>query len=451
MTGRATLRKLVITLTALAILGSACRGGGSKDGAGGAGGPGGAAGGGNGGAAAAVKTDFGVTSEPCPGAAGKDRGCIYLGAISDLTEGPFAALGKAVTDSQKAFWAKVNKDGGIGGYDVDYTTYTRDNKYNPQIHNQVFQEIEPKVLALGQSLGSPTTAAIIDQLRTKSVVTIPGSWTSAWAFEDVIAESGSNYCFEAMNGVDYMVDKKAIKTVMALHYDGDYGDDAAAGAKAAAEANKLTFTDVETTPGQANQAEAIERVVSAKPDLVIVTTNGTDMSVILGQAASRGFKGQFIGTSPAFNPGVMKGPAASVIKAQFLQTAPWKPFATDTPGHQAMRDALGQIDAPADGYTAGWAWSYPLKAALEDAAAAKDLTRAGLLKALKGLDKVDYQGMLPEGAGNYAAASRGTVRKVVLNKPDDASPTGVSLLEDFFEGKTATGYEFTQACFKAAK
>ncbi|MGH9022576.1 MAG: ABC transporter substrate-binding protein [Acidimicrobiia bacterium] len=446
MTERATWRKLAVTLAALALFGAACRGGGDGE-SGGAGG----GGGGGGGETASVKTDFGVSSDPCPAATNKDNGCIYLGAISDLTEGPFAAFGKAVTDSQKAFWAKVNKDGGIEGYDVDYVTYTRDNKYNPQVHNQVFQEIEPKVLALGQSLGSPTTAAIIDQLRTKGVVIAPATWTSKWAFEDVVAESGSNYCFEATNSVDYMVEKKAIKSVMALHYDGDYGDDAAAGAKIAAEANKLTFTDVETTPGQTNQAEAIERVVSAKPDLVVITTNGTDMSVIVGQAASRGFKGQFIGTSPAFNPGVLKGPAAAAIKAQFYQSAPWKPFATDSPGHQAMRDALGQIDAANDAYTAGWAWSYPLKAALEEAASAKDLTRAGLLKALKSLDKVDYQGMLPEGAGNYAAGSKGTIRKSVLNKPDDAAPTGVSLLEDFFEGKTAAGYEFTEACFDAVK
>ena len=32
-----------------------------------------------------VKTDVGVTSEPCPDSQHKDRGCIYLGTLSDLT------------------------------------------------------------------------------------------------------------------------------------------------------------------------------------------------------------------------------------------------------------------------------------------------------------------------------------------------------------------------------
>ncbi len=63
-----------------------------------------------------------------------------------------------------------------------------------------------------------------------------------------------------------------------------------------------------------------------------------------------------------------------------------------------MRDALTPTPSPlSDGYTAGWVWSYPLKAALEKAAANKDLTRAGVLAAAKSLTSVDYEGMLPAG------------------------------------------------------
>src|SRR4029450_13890719 len=72
-----------------------------------------------------VKTDIGVTSEPCPGSANKDRGCIYLGTLSDLTEGPFAPLAVPITDAQKDFWERVNASGGIGRkYDVDVAQHT---------------------------------------------------------------------------------------------------------------------------------------------------------------------------------------------------------------------------------------------------------------------------------------------------------------------------------------
>ena len=84
--------------------------------------------------------------------------------------------------------------------------------------------------------------------------------------------------------------------------------------------------------------------------------------------------------------------------ALYLQSAPWQPCGADTPGHKAMRDGARQRRrSPNDGYTAGWVWSYPLKAALEKAAENKDLTRAGLLAAVKSLTSVDYEGMLPAG------------------------------------------------------
>jgi ABC-type branched-subunit amino acid transport system substrate-binding protein len=393
------------------------------------------------------QTGVGVTKEACPQAVNKNNGCIYLGTISDLTSGPFKALAVPITDAQKAFWARVNKQGGIGGYDIDVTTYVRDNKYNPEVHNQVYQEIKGKVLALAQTLGSPTTAAIIGDLRSSKVVSVPASWTSGWAFEDVIIESGTNYCFESMNSVDYAVDKFGTKSVMAVHYAGDYGDDAAAGTKVAAQARNLTFKDVQTASGQDNQAGAIDAVVTGAPDLVILTTGPTDAAVIIGQAAARGYHGKFIGTSPTWNPGLLTSPAAPAIKALYLQSGPWKSFATDSPGHKAMREAIGQVQAN-DGYTSGWALSYPLKAALAQAAKDGKLNREGLFAAVKKLDKVDYEGMLPSGAGNFAGdPNTATFRQSVISKPDDTAPAGVSLVQDFFVGPSAKAHNFTKPCY----
>lgn len=399
-----------------------------------------------------IKTGPGVTTEACPNAVNASHGCIYLGVISDLTVGPFKALAVPITDAQKAFWNRVNKDGGIGGYDVDVTTYIRDNKYNPETHNQVYQEIKGKVLALAQTLGSPTTAAIINDLKSSSIVAAPASWTSAWAFEDVIVESGANYCVESMNAIDYAVDQFGVKNVMAVHYPGDYGDDAAAGAKLGAQARSLSFTDVATAPGVDKQAGAINEVVTKKPDLVILTTAPAEAATIIGQSAARGFTGKFIGTSPSWNPGLIASPAAAAIKALYLQTSPWDAWGTDTPGHKAMREALGTSITPNDGYTSGWVWSYPLKAALKKANDNKDLTREGLLKAVKSLDKVDYEGMLPAGSGNYAGGpDGGQVRVTSIYKPDDAGPTKTSQVKPLSTGQTAKAFKLEKPCFQQLK
>ncbi|MFI9558202.1 ABC transporter substrate-binding protein [Nonomuraea endophytica] len=390
----------------------------------------------------------GVTREPCPLAVDKNKGCIYLGTISDLTQGPFAALAVPITDAQKAFWKRVNTAGGIGGkYEVDVQAYVRDNKYNPEVHRQVYNEIKDKVLGLAQTLGSPTTAAIIGDLKANNVVSAPASWTSAWEFEDVIVESGANYCVEAMNSVDYAMETYKPKTVMAVHLAGDYGADAAAGAKIAAEKNGLEFTAVETPPGATEQGRAITEITKNKPDLVILTTGPADAAAIVGQSAAAGFKGRFIGTGPTWNPALLKSPAAPALKALYEQSSPGKPFNADTPGHKAMREALTGV-TPNDGYTSGWVWSYPLKAALEKMVASGDISRKGLLAAVKTLSTVDYEGMLPPEAGNFSGdPNTATFRQTLVNKLDETAPTGVSTVKEFFIGPTAQGYAMDGPCY----
>ncbi|MFI6483241.1 ABC transporter substrate-binding protein [Nonomuraea sp. NPDC050663] len=391
----------------------------------------------------------GITSEPCPIAVDKNKGCIYLGTISDLTAGPFAALAVPITDAQKAFWKRVNEAGGIGGkYEVDVQAYVRDNKYNPETHRQVYNEIKDKVLGLAQTLGSPTTAAIIDDLKANSIVSAPASWTSAWEFEDVIIETGSNYCIESMNAVDYAVETYKPKSIMAVHLAGDYGADAAAGAKIAAEKAGVTFTALETPPGATEQGRAITEITKNKPDVVIITTGPADMATIVGQTAAAGYKGRFIGTGPTWNPALLKSPAAPALKALYEQSSPGKSWGSDTPGHKAMRDALPNV-TPNDGYTSGWAWSYPMKAALDKMVAGGDVSRKGLLAAVKSLATVDYEGMLPADAGNFAGdANAATFRQTLINKVDEAAPTGVSMVKDFYTGSTAQGYTMDGPCFQ---
>ena len=64
----------------------------------------------------------------------KAKGCIYLGIdLRPHRRARSRPSAVPITDAQKAFWKRVNKPGGIGGYEIDVTTYVRDNKYNPQI------------------------------------------------------------------------------------------------------------------------------------------------------------------------------------------------------------------------------------------------------------------------------------------------------------------------------
>jgi ABC-type branched-subunit amino acid transport system substrate-binding protein len=386
----------------------------------------------------------GVTSEPCPEAIDRTKGCIYLGFISDLRNPDAAAL----TDVQQRFWDRVNRAGGIGGHEIDATTYVRDNRNEPRTHTRAYEDIRGKVLALGQTMGGPTTASVITQMRVDDMVAAPASSTSAWGFEPTIVESGANYCVEGVNAVDYAVASGAVRSVMSIHLPGDYGDDHAAGVRAAAAANRATFINIKTDPGAERQTGAVAAILERRPDVVVLALNPVETEVIVAGAAAGGFAGRIVGAAPSWDPELLRGPAAPAFRALYVQSAPWAPWSADTPGHRAMRAALGSTP-PHEGQVGGWIWSYPLKAALETAAKSGDLTRAGLVRAVRGLRSVDYEGMLPAGAGDFAAGrGAGGNQSLILSPATGTGVADVPVVRDFFAGPTLAGFDPDRPCFQ---
>ena len=276
------------------------------------------------GAAGEITPGPGMTDEPCPDAVNQDNGCIYLGILSDLTEGPFAALANPIVAGQQAFWTTVNEDGGIGGYDINISEYTRDNKYNPQTQVQEYQAIEGDILALAQSLGTPPTLATLDLFTQDNVLAVPASWWSGWSVPDadnsVILESGEPYCIESMNGLDWWSQDNEVASVMSVGYPGDYGGDGAAGAEAWANANDvewLGFTQTAPNATAGNQDAAVGAILNASPDVVQIGTGPAELAEIVGKAVSQGFEGQFLGSVPTWNPALLDsrgrpGPAVVV-------------------------------------------------------------------------------------------------------------------------------------------
>ncbi|MEX1178936.1 MAG: ABC transporter substrate-binding protein [Nitriliruptor sp.] len=445
-------------LCAIALAASACGGGNGDDGASDDGGEvatddGGAEdgaedGGGEGGE---IATDVGVTEEPCENAVNEDNGCLYLGVLSDLTVGPFAPLGVQIVEGQRAFWQRVNEDGGIGGYDIDIDTYTRDNEYNPQTQSQLYNEIEPEILALAQTLGTPPTEAILPDMDADNVVGIPASWWSGWNFEDsdlgLILESGYSYCVESQIGLDWSSENEGeITTVQAVGYPGDYGGDAAAGAEAWAEANGAEYLGfVETGPNAlvGSQDAAVNQVASGGADAVILGVGPAEAAEIVGGAAAGGFEGRFLGSVPTWNPAIMDSPAAPALEAMFTHVGPWEAFTGESEAHQAMQAALGEGELPGnDGYTFGWIWSYPLKSLLETAAENGDLTRQGVRDAVEGLT-VDYEGALPERTFGEEGED---VRVAVISKPDSEEPLRLRTEETGVTGPTADEFAYESRC-----
>lgn len=402
----------------------------------------------------------GVTEEPCENPAGgvsnDGNGCIYLGILSDLTVGPFAPLGVEIQRGQQDFWARINADGGIDGFDVDIDTYTRDTEYNPQNHSQAYRQIEPNILALAQSLGTATTEAILTSMDEDDVIAGPAGWWSGFHFADqskgLIVPSGYSYCIESMIGLDWYNENGPVPvgSIAAVGYPGDYGGDVAAGAELWADANAVNFAGFIPTGPNAlvgTQDEAVRAILNSGANIVMLGVGPSETAEIVGKVAASGAplgSVMFIGSGPTWNPLLLGSPAAEALVGLFTHVSPWEDFTGDTAGHEAMRGAFGDAAPINAGYAAGWVWQYPIKAAIEAAAETGALTRSALRSVVDGL-VVDYEGILPQ-ATMGGDPNENVSRTAVIGVPDPDSPTGLRTVADTVRGTTADAFEYTQAC-----
>ncbi|GGC65612.1 ABC transporter substrate-binding protein [Hoyosella rhizosphaerae] len=387
-----------------------------------------------------VATGTGVTDDPCPNAVNADNGCIYLGALNDLEGGPFAELGAQIHQGQLAFWRNVNENGGIGGYDIDLGTYTRNTAYSVDEHATQYQDIEPHILALGMSLGTPQTESVLADMDRANLVAIPGSWWSGLHFDDadrgLILESGYSYCTESVIGLDWFSEEYGTpESLMTVGFPGDYGSDAAVGAAAWAEANDVeVLAQVDTAPNAMvqNQDAAVERILSLAPDVVVLATAPAEAAEIVAKSAARGFDGRFIGSVPTWNPRLLETPALGALSALYNHVGPWQGWDGESDAMTAIRESLDGGVPANQGYLFGWIWSYPLKSLLEKAADEGELTRSALRAAIDGLE-VDYEGALPNRTfGTTPAIGDFTA---TISVPDASVELGTRTLVD---GVTAT-------------
>lgn len=391
----------------------------------------------------------GVTEEPCPQAIDDSKGCIYLGAITDLT-GPFSPIGAPMIEGSQAYWQNVNENGGIDGYEVDMVTHVRDNAYNETTHSQEYREIRDQVLMLAHSMGTAHTNGILDDTRQQNIVTVPASLGSNWLFEEGVMEFGTSYCAEAMNMVDYAVDNFDATSVGAVHFPGDYGDDAAKGAEIAAEERGVEFTRYTTAPGGTDEQTAvIQRILADQPDVVVLSTSAIETGAIVGATVAQGFEGQFIGSTPTWSAGLMGSQAAPALEARYLHAGAVAPWGHDSEGHIEMREVAESMGTePDDWFVLGWGASSVIHGLLEQAVENDELTRSGLYESVDSLTGVDTGGMFAEGAGDYSGdVNENASRSSIINRIEPGSPTGLVLEEEWYEGPTAADFEYTEACY----
>jgi ABC-type branched-subunit amino acid transport system substrate-binding protein len=431
-------RKLLILLFVLGLIAAACGGDDSSDD-----GPS---------DPSELTVDVGVDIE---------AGTIKIGMLSDLT-GPFGPLVSAIVAAHEVYWGNVNANGGINGLQVELVV--RDTVYDPVNHVQFYEELKDSVVAFGHSTGTPQTLAINEDLQSDGILAIPLTWYSGWTDPDINANllpHGTPYCLEAMSMIEYLQGVAqengiANPTLAVASVPGDFGLDAMAGALLAAEALGIeVISDGSGTiiPGQ-DQLPVSDAIVNSGADMVYVTASPGLFGEVYGGVVAQGFQALWSGAGPSYNPVFLDGAIADAISRDHYGSLYLSPWGSDNAGMQDLMDLLATAspDAPAsDYYGEGVVEAKIMHEVLLAAYAAGDMTQAGVVKAAKSLESIEFNGLAP--SESYAGDPNDIVqREITVFRPDKAlraaGGTGTVTIEETYTGSVAADYTFTGACYE---
>jgi ABC-type branched-subunit amino acid transport system substrate-binding protein len=271
-----------------------------------------------------------------------------------------------------------------------------------------------------------------------------------------------------MNAMEFISDMGG-ESVAIVTFPGDYGEDSGNGAVIGAD-----FYGIEVAydgraaviPGQ-DQTQVISSIVSSGADWVFATVNPSTFGEILGGALQGGYQGLWTGASPSYDFRLLDTPLADALGQVYYQSTYGITWGTDIPGMAEVTAAMQAAypdRRPSDAFLIGWNEAVAMRAVLEAALAAGDISRAGMVAAAATIAEIDFEGRTPN--QSYAGTPDEYVQRAsIMLKPnleaytaagganqtlsqEGGGTTGSEVVKDFFVSDAAADYEFTAPCYE---
>ncbi len=392
----------------------------------------------NGGGGAAgedsVKTGPGVTADT-----------ITLGYLPDLS-GVFAPNGKSMMEGANLYWDAKNADGGICGRQIEISV--RDTGYDPQKAVAAFQQISGDVVGLGLVLGSSITSALLPSVEQEGMFLNFAGWTSDILPNENVAIAGTTYDIEAINAVDFLMSEHGIKegdTIGHLYFEGDYGENALEGSKYAADKHGLKIVEQKITPAETDmtgQAAAFRR---AGVKAILFSAAPPQAASLAGIAASQKLDVPIVANGPGWTPQLLTTPAADALAANHFVVSSMAPLGLDAEDVETFLDAYAQEypkgTPSSNGSLYAYAGAQIADAALTKACENKDLTRQGVLDALRSIDALDTGGTVA-GTLDFSDPAQPPSRMIYIAKVSKDAPGGLAALGEAQTAADAEDYSF---------
>lgn len=326
-----------------------------------------------------METDFGAP-----------EGVVRVGLSADLT-GPAASLMARIVDGQLAYFESANTSGLLGDLTIEPIVLNNAGDVATHVDNvREFAEASDNGVAVVSLGGNEDQAlAVASILEDADMAAVPYSWLSSarrlGGTSGVFAVDTSNYCTEAIHGVEYLMgtDESTPVKIALIGRAGAYGRDSTDGARQAAEAlgAEIVLDRVEEFDEESLRALATE-LVEVGPDVVWVALSPAQLARLLVWSVDGGLAARWSGSGLSYTTAVLETSAANAFDGFYwpsFLTAPW-----GTEGASADAEAAIAVTYPdltyadAAAVALGWRQAERVADALAQAASEGDLTRANI-------------------------------------------------------------------------
>ena len=311
--------------------------------------------------------------------------------------GAVAATVKEATDGARLYFNAVNARGGVGGQKLELVSL--DDKFEvPLAVANARALIDQGVITLFLTRGTPHNQGIMP-LLTESGVPLVGPSTGAMVLHEPVHpwlfNVRATYQREADRAIRHL-QRLGVQRIALIQVQDSFGDDAAQGALKGFATGTHPVAHEKYDRSKPDFAPIMPKVVASDPQAVMFIGSGT--AVVDGMKALRatGSRAQMLTLSNNASGGFVKALgdlAKGVVVSQVFppERALGVPMVKEA--HDLARAAGKTAPEVSPAMLEGFAAAKVLVEGLRRAAAAKDLSRAGLRKALDGMARYELGGL----------------------------------------------------------
>jgi ABC-type branched-subunit amino acid transport system substrate-binding protein len=217
------------------------------------------------------------------------------------------------------------------------------------------------------------------------------------------------------------------------------------GSKFAASKHQLEIVEQKITPADQDMTGQVSAFRRAGVKAILFSAAPPQAASLAGVAASQKLDVPIVANGPGWTPQLLTTPAADALSANYYVVSSMAPL--DAPG-EGVKKFLSEYEAAypegtpsSNGSLDAYAGAQIADAALTKACENKDLTRKGVLDALRSLNALDTGGTIA-GTLDFTDASRPPGKLVYIAKVSKDAPGGLAVMGEPASAADAESYEF---------